>query len=235
MFRPSSLGAASTLAKVCTDSATWSRIFLPRSGWLISRPLNMIVIFTLCPSPKKRATCRVLVSKSPAPIFGRYFISLMLVLVDLRRDSLARWAVSYLKRLKSMIRHTGGRASAATSTRSRSNFLAIERASGRALTPSCLPSGSMSKTSRARILSLIRCSLWSGAAAMRHHSFESNKPSLPDAKKGGRQEATPAYGGRYYPTYHSPAPECPPVRLVAGWGPAAPLPFVVLFHRRVAQ
>ena len=99
MLRPSSLGAASTLATAATVSATWSRIRLPSSGWLISRPRNMIVILTLWPSPRKRATCRVLVSKSPTPILGRYFISLMLVLVVLRRDSLARWAASYLKRL----------------------------------------------------------------------------------------------------------------------------------------
>ena len=48
---------------------------------------------------QKAGTCRVLVSKSPGPILGRYFISLIPVLVVLRRDSLARWAASYLKRL----------------------------------------------------------------------------------------------------------------------------------------
>src|SRR5581483_7428697 len=50
MLRPSSLGAASTLAPGATWAATWSRIFLPSSGWLISRPRNMIVILTLWPS-----------------------------------------------------------------------------------------------------------------------------------------------------------------------------------------
>jgi hypothetical protein len=98
------------------------------------------------------------VSKSPVPIFGRYFISLMLVLVVLRRDSFARWAASYLKRLKSMIRQTGGFASAATSTKSRSSCRAMFSASGSDLIPSCLPSGSIRRTSRARIRSLIRCS-----------------------------------------------------------------------------
>ena len=56
----------------------------------------MIVIFTLWPSPRNSATLRVLVSKSPVPIFGRYFISLMETADDLRRDSFAFWASSYL-------------------------------------------------------------------------------------------------------------------------------------------
>src|SRR5947209_14692160 len=47
MFRPSSRGAASTLAGGASCSAMRSRIFLPNSGRAISRPLNMMVIFTL--------------------------------------------------------------------------------------------------------------------------------------------------------------------------------------------
>ena len=58
-------------------SATWSRIFMPSSGWDTSRPRNMIVTFTLWPSARNSATLRVLVSKSPCPILGRYFISLI--------------------------------------------------------------------------------------------------------------------------------------------------------------
>ncbi len=55
----------------------------------------MIVIFTLWPWPRNSATLRVLVSKSPSLILGRYFISLIDALLDLRRDSLSRWAASY--------------------------------------------------------------------------------------------------------------------------------------------
>ena len=40
-------------------------------------PRNMIVTLTLWPSFRNSATLRVLVSKSPRPILGRYFISLM--------------------------------------------------------------------------------------------------------------------------------------------------------------
>ncbi len=54
---------------------------------------------TLWPSSRKRATWRVFVVKSPVPILGRYFISLMLVLVAFFRDSFARCADSYLNRL----------------------------------------------------------------------------------------------------------------------------------------
>ena len=56
----------------------------------------MIVTFTLEPCSKKPRTLRVLVSKSPGPILGRYFISLTTMLVLFRRDSFARWAASYL-------------------------------------------------------------------------------------------------------------------------------------------
>src|SRR5947208_2983083 len=48
----------------------------------------MIVIFTLWPSPRNFDTWRVLVSKSPEPILGRYFISLMAVLRKDERQAL---------------------------------------------------------------------------------------------------------------------------------------------------
>lgn len=67
-----------------------------------------------------------------------------------------------------MILHTGGLASGATSTRSRSSWRATASASGRGFTPSCLPSASMSRTSRARIRSLTRWSLDSVKAGMRY-------------------------------------------------------------------
>ena len=96
MFRPSMRGKISTRPTSFTASSTWSRIFLPSSGWYTSRPRKVRVTFTLWPSARKCSTLRVLVSKSPPPIFGRYFISLMTTLLVLRRDSLAFWAASYL-------------------------------------------------------------------------------------------------------------------------------------------
>ena len=96
MLRPSRRGIDSTLPTVLTLSAILLRMFWPNCGRSTSRPRNMIVILTLWPSARKPATLRVLVSKSPGPIFSRYFISLRLALVDFRRDSRARWASSNL-------------------------------------------------------------------------------------------------------------------------------------------
>ena len=56
----------------------------------------MIVTLTLLPLPRNSSTLRVLVSKSPGPILGRYFISLTSTWVAFLRDSLARWDASYL-------------------------------------------------------------------------------------------------------------------------------------------
>ena len=96
MLRPSNLGNTSTRPTWATASATLSRMRRPSWGCCISRPRNMIVTLTLLPSPRNASTLRVLVAKSPGPIFGRYFISLTRTWVDFRRDSLARWDCSYL-------------------------------------------------------------------------------------------------------------------------------------------
>ena len=96
MLRPSILGKISTRPTSFTASSTSSRIFLPSSGWYTSRPRKVSVTFTLWPSARNRSTLRVLVSKSPFEILGRYFISLMTTFVVFRRDSLAFWAASYL-------------------------------------------------------------------------------------------------------------------------------------------
>ena len=61
MLRPSWRGADSTTANSATSSATRFRIFIPSSGWAISRPRNMIVSLTLLPSPRKRTTCFIFV------------------------------------------------------------------------------------------------------------------------------------------------------------------------------
>ncbi len=99
MLRPSSRGIDSTLPTAFTVSAMRLRMSCPNCGRSTSRPRNMIVILTLWPSARKPETLRVLVSKSPGPIFRRYFISLRLALVDFRRDSLARCASSNLNLL----------------------------------------------------------------------------------------------------------------------------------------
>ena len=67
-----------------------------------------------------------------------------------------------------MMRTTGGLALSATSTRSRSRSRARFKASGKGRIPSCSPSRSMTRTSRALIRSLIRGS--SAGGAMTDHS-----------------------------------------------------------------
>src|SRR5688500_1361226 len=69
-----------------------------------------------------------------------------------------------------MTRHTGGFAWAATSTRSRSSSRAMAKASGSGLMPICCPSCPTSRTSRARILSLIRGSPLAGGVAIAESS-----------------------------------------------------------------
>src|ERR1035441_1269743 len=65
-----------------------------------------------------------------------------------------------------MIRQTGGFAKGATSTRSRSCCWAMASASARGVIPSWRPSASTSRTSRARIRSLIRGSLELGTVVI---------------------------------------------------------------------
>ena len=82
MLRPSSLGIDLDPPDVDDRFGHLVEDLAPSSGCCISRPRNMIVTLTLCPSPRNCSTLRVLVSKSPAPILGRYFISLTTTLVD---------------------------------------------------------------------------------------------------------------------------------------------------------
>src|ERR1700680_4591679 len=83
-----------------------------------------------------------------------------------------------------MMRHTGGLARGANSTRSRSSCRAMARASGNGRIPSCWPSGSTRRTSRARMRSLILVSLAVMGVAMRHHSRRCGTPGLPGAFGG---------------------------------------------------
>ena len=57
MLRPSILGWLSMTATSFRSSARRSRMVRPCSGCAISRPRNMMVIFTLLPASKKRSTC----------------------------------------------------------------------------------------------------------------------------------------------------------------------------------
>src|SRR5687768_7194914 len=114
-----------------------------------------------------------------------------------------------------MIRHTGGLAFGATSTRSRSCSRATCNASGNGRTPSLVPSWSTRNTSRARILSLILGSLLTGGTAMRHHSLGWPAPTR---RRAGVGKQRPPVGG--HPTRRTL------VLRVAQWpggGPEAPL------------
>src|ERR1700754_3463956 len=62
MFRPSCLGAASTVPSSATSSARRCNSRKPSSGRDCSRPRNMIVTLTLLPPSRKRTTLRFLVS-----------------------------------------------------------------------------------------------------------------------------------------------------------------------------
>ena len=134
-------------------------IFQPSSVWAISRPLKRTVTFALLPSSRKRRTCLALKSKSCVSVFGPSFTSFTWMIVCFLRASFCRRACMYLYLPKSMIRHTGGTASAATSTRSISRCRASSSACAMGRIPSCSPSALTTRTSRTRMPSLIRMSL----------------------------------------------------------------------------
>src|SRR5947208_1845220 len=81
----------------------------------------------------------------------------------------------------------------------------------------------MRRTSRALIRSLVRCSFWSGTAAMRHHSFGK---SFLNMKKDGRKEATPARAVERPGRTTGRPPRT--VDQVARWGPEPRFPYSVL-------
>ena len=56
MFRPSCLGIDSTVTISPRSPTSRSKILRPRSVWVISRPRNMMVTFTLCPPRRNRST-----------------------------------------------------------------------------------------------------------------------------------------------------------------------------------
>src|SRR4029453_10009403 len=82
-----------------------------------------------------------------------------------------------------MIRHTGGLAVGATSTRSNSLPSAMRCASAVAITPSCCPSLSMTRTSRARICWLMRT--FSSTFAMTHLLACGRRPAPPPPGEQG--------------------------------------------------
>src|SRR5580700_10345287 len=62
MLRPSCIGRCSTTPSSESSSASRSRIAVPRSGWVTSRPRNMIVTLTLSLWRRNRSTWCFLVS-----------------------------------------------------------------------------------------------------------------------------------------------------------------------------
>src|SRR5437762_2528600 len=157
-MRPSILGLLSAVAMSCVASTILFSIFQPSSVCAISRPLKRTVTFALWPSSRKRRTCFSLKSKSCFSVFGPIFTSLTWIVVCFLRASFRRRACVYLYLPKSMMRHTGGCASGATSTRSSSCCRAVSSACWIGRMPSCAPSALTTRTSRTRIPSLMRIS-----------------------------------------------------------------------------
>ena len=99
------------------------------------------------------------------------------------------------------------------------------RASGRALMPSCLPSASTRRTSRARIRSLIRGSLVAGGVVIGHHSYR-RRPLHATGAGVGKRKRPPLGTGE--PGAHASGAE------VDGWEPPkrrAPLSVSVVSHK----
>src|SRR5499425_378129 len=158
-IRPSIRGWFSITATSDMISVIFVSIFQPSSVWAISRPLNRTVTLALLPSSRNRRTCFALKSKSCVSVLGPSLTSFTWIVVCFLRASFWRRACMYLYFPKSMIRHTGGTASAATSTRSMSPCRASSNACAMGRIPSCSPSALTTRTSRTRIPSLIRISL----------------------------------------------------------------------------
>src|SRR6266404_7062551 len=157
-IRPSIRGWFSTVATSATASVILLSIFQPSSVCAISRPLKRTVTLALLPSSRKRRTCFSLNSKSCLSVFGPIFTSFTTITVCFLRASFCRRACMYLNFPKSMMRQTGGCASAATSTRSMSRWRARSRACWIGRIPSCSPSALTTRTSLTRMPSLIRMS-----------------------------------------------------------------------------
>ena len=88
-----------------------------------------------------------------------------------------------------MIRHTGGFAIGATSTRSRSMLAGHGAGRREGLMPSWSPSGPMRRTSRARMRSLYRCSGCCGGAMADHSCAMGGPPCSACRRVGARREA----------------------------------------------
>src|SRR5579883_2117804 len=155
MLRPSMDGGRSTTATSASCWAIRSRICSPTCGWAISRPRNHMDTRTLSPSLRKPLTAFVFTCRSCSLIFGLRRIPLSSEVLDFRWAWRSRLACSYLYFPKSMIRHTGGLAVGATSTRSSPASWARASASRMGTIPSCSPFRPISRTSRARMRSFI--------------------------------------------------------------------------------
>src|SRR5579884_3912092 len=182
MLRPSMRGARSTTPTSASCCAIRRRICSPTCGWAISRPRNHIDTRTLSPSLRKLPTVRVLTCRSCSPIFGLRRMPFNSDDLDFLCATRSRLACSYLYFPKSMIRHTGGLAVGATSTRSRPASRRPGRARlQRARTPSRrahVPQGLLHRLVERHHLVHVREQqdpLHNGA--VRHHD---PKPQVPD-------------------------------------------------------
>src|SRR5471032_2792299 len=110
-----------------------------------------------------------------------------------------------------MMRQTGGEACGATSTRSRSAARAIARASGSGLMPTCSPSAETSRTSRARMRSLIRGSLVTGVGMAPLLGLIGSGPTTTPQRGGSGARTRRTWGGRVGP--HTQGVARFPVRL----------------------
>ena len=121
----------------------------------------------------------------------------------LRLASFSRFVSSYLYCPKSRNRVTGGEAIGATSTRSRPRSCAISRALGVGMTPSWLPSSSITRTCGIRIIWLMRRSRLMvdppGFGSLDHDGHGSAGPAgrrgtIPRAIRAGQRRPVPLHG-----------------------------------------
>ncbi len=76
IMRPSKVGIRSTVPRSATISANVSSFFLPNSGCVTSRALNMHVTLTLLPSLRNLMALPTLVCRSCSAMRGLIFIPL---------------------------------------------------------------------------------------------------------------------------------------------------------------
>ena len=187
MLRPSSSGCRSTIPCSANTSAVRISRSRPRLAWLISRPRKRTVTLTRSPLSRNSAARRAFVLRSWTSILTARRTSLKVCDFCFFFCSRSRFWSSYLYCPKSRMRHTGGTAVGATSTRSSPFSWARASAFAVGMTPSCCPSSSMTLTSRMRINSLMRRSLASLCAPLQQqgHLTDHGRVALQRTRNAG--------------------------------------------------